>query len=59
MSFKDLKKRSQENISRLTEELEKMNKGAESYKDDRFWRPELDKASSKQWFRCHPFPTPC
>ena len=46
MSFKDLKKRSQENISRLTEELEKMNKGAESYKDDRFWKPTLDQASN-------------
>lgn len=46
MSFKDLKKKSQD-ISKLTQELEKMNKGgAESYKDDRFWRPELDKASN-------------
>lgn len=46
MSFKDLKNKSQ-NISKLTQELEKMNKGgAESYKDDRFWRPELDKAQN-------------
>jgi hypothetical protein len=46
MSFKDLKKKSLD-ISKLTQELEKMNKGgAESYKDDRFWRPELDKASN-------------
>ena len=46
MSFKDLKNKSQ-SISKLTQELEKMNKGgAESYKDDRFWRPELDKASN-------------
>jgi hypothetical protein len=46
MSFKDLKNKST-NISKLTQELEKMNKGgAESYKDDRFWRPELDKASN-------------
>lgn len=46
MSFKDLKKKSQD-ISKLTQELEKMNKGgAESYKDDRFWRPELDKAQN-------------
>jgi hypothetical protein len=46
MSFKDLKKKSTD-ISKLTQELEKMNKGgAESYKDDRFWRPELDKASN-------------
>ena len=46
MSFKDLKKKSVD-ISKLTQELEKMNKGgAESYKDDRFWRPELDKAQN-------------
>jgi hypothetical protein len=46
MSFKDLKKKSLD-ISKLTQELEKMNKGgAESYKDDRFWRPELDKAQN-------------
>ena len=46
MGFKDLKKRSQDNISRLTDELNKMNKGAESYKDDRIWKPELDQASN-------------
>jgi hypothetical protein len=46
MSFKDMMNKST-NISKLTQELEKMNKGgAESYKDDRFWRPELDKASN-------------
>jgi len=46
MSFKDLKKKSLD-ISKLTQELEKMNKGgAESYKDVRFWRPELDKAQN-------------
>ena len=46
MSFKDLKKKSVD-ISKLTQELEKMNKGgSESYKDDRLWRPELDKAQN-------------
>jgi len=45
MSFKDMKKQSQD-ISRLTGELEKINKGAESYKDDRIWKPELDQASN-------------
>lgn len=45
MGFKDLKKSSQD-ISRLTDELNKMNKGAESYKDDRIWKPELDQASN-------------
>lgn len=46
MSFKDLKKKSKD-ISKLTQEMEKLNKGgAESYKDDRFWKPELDQASN-------------
>lgn len=46
MAFKDLKKKSFD-ISKLTQELEKMNKGGgQSYKDDRLWRPELDKASN-------------
>jgi hypothetical protein len=46
MSFKDLKKKSKD-ISKLTQELDKLNKGgAESYKDDRFWKPELDQASN-------------
>lgn len=30
----------------LEQELEKMNKGSESYKDDRFWKPELDQAKN-------------
>jgi hypothetical protein len=46
MAFKDLKKKSFD-ISKLTQELEKMNKGGgQSYKDDRLWKPELDKASN-------------
>lgn len=46
MSFKDLKKKSKD-LSKLTQELDKLNKGgAESYKDDRFWKPELDQASN-------------
>jgi hypothetical protein len=44
MSFKDLKKMNY--TSNLEKELEKMNKGTESYKDDRIWKPELDKASN-------------
>lgn len=46
MSFKDLKKKSTD-LSKITQELDKLNKGgAESYKDDRFWKPELDQASN-------------
>ena len=46
MSFKDLKKKSKD-LSKITQELDKLNKGgAESYKDDRFWKPELDQASN-------------
>jgi len=44
MSFADFKKRSKNSISSLTSKLEEMNK--KSYKDDRFWRPELDKSSN-------------
>ena len=46
MSFSDFKRRSQDNLARLTEEMSKINKSSESYKDDRFWKPELDKASN-------------
>lgn len=46
MSFKDMKKRSSDNTSRLIQELDKMNKGSESYKDDRFWKPEIDKSGN-------------
>jgi len=45
MSFSDFKKRSQGSISDLTNKLENMDK-KESYKDDRFWRPELDSSSN-------------
>lgn len=46
MSFKDLKKNSQSTISRLSQELDKLNKGSDSYKDDRFWKPEVDQAGN-------------
>ena len=46
MSFSDLKKRSRASIENLTAEADKINKKSESYKDDRFWRPELDKSSN-------------
>jgi hypothetical protein len=46
MAFKDLKNKSKD-LSKITQELDKLNKGgAESYKDDRFWKPELDQASN-------------
>ena len=46
MSFSNLKKNSLSSIDRLTSEATKINKSSESYKDDRFWRPELDKSSN-------------
>ena len=45
MSFADFKKRSQSSITELTKKIEETNK-KESFKDERFWRPELDKASN-------------
>ena len=46
MAFKDLKNKSKD-LSKITQELDKLNKGgAESYKDYRFWKPELDQASN-------------
>ena len=45
MSFSDFKNRSKNSLKNLTEKLDEMNK-KESYKDDRFWRPELDKSSN-------------
>ena len=44
MGFSDLKKRSG-NVSDLSDKMEKMN-DKKSYKDDRYWRPELDKSSN-------------
>lgn len=46
MSFQNLKKQSQSNVQSLSRELEKMNKGAESFKDDRFWNIERDKSGN-------------
>ena len=45
MSFSDFKKRSQTSIDDLTKKLEE-TESKKSYKDDRFWRPQLDKASN-------------
>ena len=45
MSFADFKKRSRSSIDELTKKIEETNK-KESYTDDRFWRPELDKSSN-------------
>jgi len=44
MGFSDLKKKSG-NITKLVDELTKINE-KNSYSDDRFWRPELDKSSN-------------
>jgi hypothetical protein len=45
MSFADFKKKSRTGIDDLTKKMEKMN-SKDSYNDDRFWRPELDKSSN-------------
>ena len=48
MSFEALK-RSRGNFDKLTKELEVLNKPATSQnssKDERFWRPELDKSGN-------------
>ena len=46
MSFSQLKKKSQANIDALSREIDKISKGSESYKDDRFWAPERDKSGN-------------
>jgi hypothetical protein len=44
-SFADFKKKSKTSIEDLSKKIDDMNK-KDSYKDDRFWRPELDKSSN-------------
>lgn len=44
-SFSDFKKKSKNSVSILTERLEKMN-SKDSYKDERFWKPGIDKAGN-------------
>ncbi|MBC8442727.1 MAG: single-stranded DNA-binding protein [Proteobacteria bacterium] len=46
MGFNDLKKKSKTAFEKLTTEVTKMVNKSESYKDDRFWRPEQDKAGN-------------
>ena len=46
MSFSNMKRNSQSSIEKLTQEVTKITKRKESYKDDRFWRPEQDKAGN-------------
>ena len=47
MGFNDMKKKSQGGFDKLTEEMNKLTtKSSDSYKDDRFWKPELDKSSN-------------
>jgi hypothetical protein len=56
MSFKDLKRKSVGSISELTKKLESAEK-KNSYQDDRFWKPTLDKASNGMaMFRFLPAP---
>ena len=44
MSFADLKRKSQNNFSTLTKELEKANSSSSG--DDRFWKPSVDTAGN-------------
>lgn len=46
MGFKDLKSASKSMYQTLATEMEKMAKKSESYKDDRFWKPTLDKMNN-------------
>ena len=46
MSFESMKSNSKSSFEKLTGELDKLSKKSESYKDDRLWKPELDKASN-------------
>ena len=46
MGFKDLKSTSKTSYQSLAHEMEKMGKKSESYKDDRFWKPQLDKTNN-------------
>jgi hypothetical protein len=43
--FSDFKRRSKSNIDELSKKIQESS-NKESYKDDRFWRPELDKSSN-------------
>ena len=45
MSFSDFKKRSQGSLESLQKQMEE-GESKKSYKDDRFWRPELDKSGN-------------
>jgi len=45
MNFADMKKKSGSSTKSLQEKIEKAE-SKDSYKDDRFWRPELDKSSN-------------
>ncbi len=46
MSFSDFKKRSKSSIDTLAKKLEADLGTKKDYKDDRFWRPEIDKSGS-------------
>jgi hypothetical protein len=46
MSFSDFKKKSKNSIEQLAKKHEEDIGTKKSYKDDRFWRPELDKTGS-------------
>jgi len=46
MSFANMKQERKSNFSRLNDEIGKINNGDGRGQDDRFWRPELDKAGN-------------
>ena len=46
VSFADLKRSSKTDFEKLTQELNKLNAGADRSDDDRFWQPTVDKAGN-------------
>ena len=46
MDFSDFKRRSKTSLDELSKKIQESSGSKDSYKDDRFWRPELDKSSN-------------
>ena len=46
MDFSDFKRKSKSNLDELSKKIQESSGSKDSYKDDRFWRPELDKSSN-------------
>jgi len=46
MDFSDFKRRSKTSLDELSKKIQESSGSKDSYKDDRFWKPELDKSSN-------------